>query len=80
MSNHRARTWDHKGSKPLDPKLLLLDHHLDGGMYPCMANLWPGFPCPVPCDRLYLYTRALEFFHEKWECIGMLLLVSHNGH
>jgi hypothetical protein len=30
MSNHRARTWDHRGSKPLGPKLLPLDHHLDG--------------------------------------------------
>jgi len=30
MSNHRARTWDHRGSKPLGPKLLPLGHHLDG--------------------------------------------------
>ena len=30
MSNHRARTWNHRGSKPLDPKLLPLSHHLDG--------------------------------------------------
>ena len=29
MSNHGARTWDHKGSKPLGPKLLPLGHHLD---------------------------------------------------
>jgi len=29
MSNHRVRTWDHRGSKPLGPKLLPLDHHLD---------------------------------------------------
>jgi hypothetical protein len=31
MSNHRARTWDHRGSKHLGPKLLPLGHHLDGG-------------------------------------------------
>jgi len=30
MSNHRAWTWDHRGSKPLGPKLLPLGHHLDG--------------------------------------------------
>jgi len=30
MSNHKARTWDHRGSKPLGPKLLPLGHHLDG--------------------------------------------------
>jgi hypothetical protein len=27
MSNHRARTWDHRGSKPLGLKLLSLGHH-----------------------------------------------------
>jgi len=32
MSNHRARTWDHRGSKPLSPKLLPLGHHLDGSL------------------------------------------------
>ena len=36
MSNHRARTWDHRGSKPLGSKLLPLGHHLDG--YRC-ANV-----------------------------------------
>jgi hypothetical protein len=30
MSNHRDRTWDHKENKLLDPKFLLLDHHLNG--------------------------------------------------
>ena len=30
MSNHRARTWDHRRSKHLDLKLLPLGHHLDG--------------------------------------------------
>jgi len=30
MSNHKAQTWDHKESKPLSSKLLLLGHHLDG--------------------------------------------------
>ena len=30
MSNHMARIWKHRGSKPLSPKFLLLDHHLDG--------------------------------------------------
>ena len=29
MSNHRARTWNHKKIKPLNLKLLLLDYHLD---------------------------------------------------
>jgi hypothetical protein len=29
MSNHKARTWDHKESKPLDLKFLSLAHHLD---------------------------------------------------
>jgi len=29
MSNHKARTWDHIKSKPLNFKLLLLSHHLD---------------------------------------------------
>ena len=29
MSNHRARTWDHREIKPFDPKFLSLDHHLD---------------------------------------------------
>jgi hypothetical protein len=29
MSNHRARTWDHRGSKSFSPKLLQLSHHLD---------------------------------------------------
>jgi hypothetical protein len=33
MSNHRAQTWDHRGSKPLGPKLLPLGHHLDGFIY-----------------------------------------------
>jgi hypothetical protein len=28
MSNHRARTWDHRESKSLGPKLLPLGHHL----------------------------------------------------
>jgi hypothetical protein len=26
----RARTWDHRGSKSLGPKLLPLGHHLEG--------------------------------------------------
>ena len=30
MSNHRAWTLDHRGSKSLGLKLLPLDHHLDG--------------------------------------------------
>jgi hypothetical protein len=30
MSNHKARTWDHRESKLLGSKLLPLDHHLDG--------------------------------------------------
>ena len=30
MSNHMTRTWDHRESKSLDPKLLPLGHHLDG--------------------------------------------------
>jgi hypothetical protein len=30
MSNHRVWTWDHRGSKPLGPKLLSVGHHLDG--------------------------------------------------
>jgi hypothetical protein len=29
MSNHMARTWDHKKNKHLDPKFLLLNHYLD---------------------------------------------------
>jgi hypothetical protein len=29
MSNHKAWTWDHRGSKLLGPKLLPLGHHLD---------------------------------------------------
>jgi hypothetical protein len=29
MSNHKARTWDHKRNKSLDLKFLPLDHHLD---------------------------------------------------
>jgi hypothetical protein len=29
MSNYKTRTWDYRESKPLDPKFLLLDHHLD---------------------------------------------------
>ena len=29
ISNHRARTWDYKGNKPLGSKLLLLSHFLD---------------------------------------------------
>jgi len=33
MSNHKAWTWDHRESKPLDPKFLPLDHHLDGYGY-----------------------------------------------
>jgi hypothetical protein len=33
MSNHKARTWDHRGNKPFDPKLLSLDHHLDGYIF-----------------------------------------------
>jgi hypothetical protein len=45
MSNHRARTWDHRGSKPFDPKLLPLGHHLDGyGTFIC--NLSNGDPGP----------------------------------
>jgi len=30
MSNHRARTWDHRGSKPFGLKLLPLNHYIDG--------------------------------------------------
>jgi len=33
MSNHKARTWDHRESKPLDLKFLPLDHHLDDLQY-----------------------------------------------
>jgi hypothetical protein len=29
MSNHMARTWDHRRSKPFGLKLLSLGHHLD---------------------------------------------------
>ena len=32
MSDHRVRTWDLRGSKPLSPKLLPLGHHLDDPM------------------------------------------------
>jgi len=30
ISNHRTQTWDHKKSKPLNSKLLILDFLLDG--------------------------------------------------
>ena len=29
MSNYRARIWDHRKNKSLDPKFLLLHHYLD---------------------------------------------------
>jgi hypothetical protein len=42
MSNHKARIWDHRESKSLDPKLLPLDHHLDG--YPIIIG---RVTCPI---------------------------------
>ena len=33
MSNHKVRIWDHRENKPLDPKFLPLDHHLDGFLH-----------------------------------------------
>jgi len=45
MNNHRARTWNHRESKPLGPKLLPLDHHLDGYIilyFTCKCCLWLG--------------------------------------
>jgi len=47
MNNHRARTWDHRENKPLDPKFLLLSHHLDGYLasiscirFRCILVVW----------------------------------------
>jgi hypothetical protein len=39
MSNYRAWTWYHRGSKPLGPKLLPLNHHLDGCMLLCLFEI-----------------------------------------
>ena len=61
MSNHRARTWDHRGSKPFDPKLLSLDHHLDGckgltlnSTFKCLYSPVPTTCTPV-IDLLFVF-------------------------
>ena len=49
MSNHRARTWDHRGSKPLGPNLLPLGHHLDGSSPGFIFMCWSTSKYTVSC-------------------------------
>jgi len=53
MSNHMTRTWDHKGSKPLGPKLLSLGHHLDSFIFFILFF--------SPLDFYYLIPKQLHF-------------------
>jgi hypothetical protein len=46
MSNHKARTWDHRENKHLNPKLLLLDHHHLDGLQKLHSWCWRRwYPC-----------------------------------
>jgi hypothetical protein len=55
MSNHRARTWDHRGSKPLNPKLLPLDYHLDGFLHPHSDLIGCGVQISLLVWYIYIY-------------------------
>jgi hypothetical protein len=48
MSNHKARTWDHKKSKSLDPKFLLIDDHLDSYQWKFLETSVRGFGYVYP--------------------------------
>jgi hypothetical protein len=61
MSNHRARTWDHRGSKPLDPKLLPLGHHLDGSSFVTLT-------CIMRCQILRFGISSFNFFSLSGPC------------
>jgi hypothetical protein len=52
MNNHMTRTWDHKRSKPLGPKLLSLGHHLDDFFFFLLFS---------PLDFYYLIPKQLHF-------------------
>jgi hypothetical protein len=67
MNNHRARTWDHRGSKPLNSKFLPLSHHLDGYLasiscirFRCILVVW-----------LWLFFKV--FF--GWKCIKIIFFL-----
>jgi len=47
-----ARTWDHRKSKPLSPKLLSLDYHLDN----CLLFLMS----PVECIHINVWWRFTQ--------------------
>ena len=57
MSNHRTWTWDQRGSKPLDLKFLLLDHHLNG-----YAN--STLILEMNAEQIVFY-KILFFFYKK---------------
>jgi hypothetical protein len=60
MNNHKARTWDHRGSKPLGLKLLLLGHHLDGFFF----NItWPGIKILLSLDKMHFEWMELAIDH-----------------
>jgi len=81
MSNHRARTWDHKGSKSLDLKFLPLDHHLDGCIIALLVYqflvMWnPMLHTPYPIPFQLFWTLVwLGRERDRWEGRIYLLTV-----
>jgi hypothetical protein len=61
MNNHRARTWDHRESKPLGLKLLPLSHHLDG--YIRILHVLDG--AIRLRQRAYSFKATIELFSDR---------------
>ena len=54
-----VRTWNHRGSKSLGPKLLPLDHHLDGYYLMFLINHGVSFSCLKPeTNYVHYYKRT----------------------
>jgi hypothetical protein len=73
MSNHRVRTWDHRGSKSLGPKLLPLGHHLDGCLIIFNDKWCCGRKAWKYCKRCYRreLRRRVDVLNKRGYCCGM---------